>query len=212
MKILRQIFIVLVLLPPLALTATVADAASKGKQSDATKAGAAKSTAKPSSNAAGKVPASKARAKKSRKTTAGDAGPSGLAIPRFESLSSEEVNLRAGPGVRYPIAWVFVKKGLPVMVLAEFQYWRKIRDSDGAEGWIHKSLINGKRTAVVLGKVRDLHKEPDAKSAVVARSEAGVLARLLACKGAWCELEAGELRGWIKRAEIFGALPNEIFQ
>ncbi|MBT3700232.1 MAG: hypothetical protein HOG12_01865, partial [Alphaproteobacteria bacterium] len=47
--------------------------------------------------------------------------------PRFASLRADKVNLRAGPGVRYPISWIFVRKSLPVEILAEFELWRKIR-------------------------------------------------------------------------------------
>ena len=61
-------------------------------------------------------------------------GASGLPIPRFVSLAAKEVNLRAGPGKNYPVTWVFVRKGLPVMVTAEFEYWRKVRDLDGEAG------------------------------------------------------------------------------
>ena len=139
-------------------------------------------------------------------------GPSGLAVPRFESLAAKRVNLRAGPGRRYPIVWVFVRKNLPVMVTAEFEFWRRVRDVDGAEGWVHKSLIRGRRFAVVTGAVRTLLSAPADEAPPVARAEPGVVARLLACKGAWCKLEASGHKGWLKRAQIFGALKNEVFE
>lgn len=139
-------------------------------------------------------------------------GPSGLAVPRFESLAADKVNLRAGPGKRYPIVWVFVRKNLPVLVTAEYEFWRRVRDSDGAEGWVHKSLIRGKRHAVVVGEVRTLLIAPADEAAAVARAEPGVLARLLACKGQWCKLAAGGHAGWLKRDQIFGALKDEVFE
>ena len=76
-------------------------------------------------------------------------GPSGLPVPRFVSLKSGRVNVRVGPGEDYKIAWVFVKSGLPIEVVQEFDNWRQIRDSDGATGWVFQSLLSGKRTAVV---------------------------------------------------------------
>ncbi len=145
------------------------------------------------------------------KKPASKVGPSGLAVPRFESLSSTKVNLRAGPGLRYPISWVYLRRGMPVLVTAEFEYWRKIKDVDGAEGWLHKSLIRGRRTAIVVGETRDLRANPTDSAPIVAKAEAGVLARLLACKGKWCQLEANDLRGWVLREQFFGALPNEVF-
>ena len=136
---------------------------------------------------------------------------SGLAIPRFVSLASATVHMRAGPGVRYPIAWVYRRKGLPLMVMAEFEYWRKVRDTDGTEGWMHRTLLSGKRNAQLHGTINDLHQTPDAKSRIVLRAEGGVIGKLLACQGAWCRLELGDIRAWLHRSDIFGALPNEEF-
>ena len=138
-------------------------------------------------------------------------GPSGLPIPRFVSLAADKVNFRTGPGVRHPVAWVFERKGLPVLVTAEFDYWRKVRDQDGAEGWVHKSLLSGRRYAVVAGQVRSLRSEPRAEAPVVLRAEPGVLGRLLACAGGWCRMEIAETAGWLPRQHIFGALAGENF-
>lgn len=138
-------------------------------------------------------------------------GPSGLPIPRFVSLGADKVNFRTGPGVRHPVAWVFERKGLPVLVTAEFDYWRKVRDQDGAEGWVHKSLLSGRRTALVVGQVRALRSEPRAEAPVVLRAEPGVIGRLLACAEAWCRLEIAETTGWLPRKHVFGALDDERF-
>lgn len=138
-------------------------------------------------------------------------GPSGLPIPRFVSLGADKVNFRTGPGVRHPVAWVFERKGLPVLVTAEFDYWRKVRDQDGAEGWVHKSLLSGRRTALVVGQVRALRSEPRAEAPVVLRAEPGVIGRLLGCAEAWCRLEIAEVAGWLPRQQIFGALAEERF-
>jgi SH3-like domain-containing protein len=138
---------------------------------------------------------------------------SGLKLPRFVSLNSAKVNVRAGPGVRYPITLQFVRRGLPVEVVAEFEYWRKIRDQDGAEGWVHKSLLSGRRTVVVSGNtVRQLLRKPEFNAEVVARMESGVQARLLACKGEWCQLEVGSWRGFLPRDQIWGVYPDETFE
>lgn len=137
---------------------------------------------------------------------------SGLPIPRFVSLKGDPVNMRAGPGVRYPVRWVYVRRGLPLMVTAEFEYWRRVRDADGAEGWIHKSLLRGDRTAQILGSLETLHSEPRPDAPVTARAEAGVIADLVACKGSWCRLELDDVGGWIVRNAIYGALPDEEFE
>ncbi|MDP6407500.1 MAG: SH3 domain-containing protein [Alphaproteobacteria bacterium] len=138
------------------------------------------------------------------------AGESGLKVPRFVSLRADPVNVRAGPGVRFPIAWVFVQNDLPVEVVAEYEFWRRIRDLDGAEGWVHKSLISGDRWAIVTGeKPRPLRREPKAKAPPVMRAEAGVLGRLLRCNGQWCQLRIAGRKGWIRQAYVWGAYPGE---
>ena len=73
------------------------------------------------------------------------APPTGLPVPRFVSLRSAEVNVRTGPGTRYPVEWVFVKRDIPVEITAEFDTWRRIRDWEGTEGWVHQSMLSGKR-------------------------------------------------------------------
>lgn len=76
-------------------------------------------------------------------------GASGLPLPRFASLGSSKINVRVGPGQKYEVAWIFIQNGLPIEIIQEFDAWRKIRDSEGAEGWIHKTLLSGRRTALV---------------------------------------------------------------
>jgi len=130
-------------------------------------------------------------------------------MPYFASLRVDLVNMRAGPGERYPIDWVYQRKGLPIEVLAAFDVWRKVRDSDGTEGWMHERMLTPARSVVVRGALRPLRSDPDAAASVVARAEPGVVARLLECRGAWCRIEAQDIKGWIKRSEIWGVLPDE---
>ena len=106
---------------------------------------------------------------------------------------------------------VYLRRGMPVLVIEEFEYWRRVRDVDGAEGWLHKSLIRSRRTAIITGETRDLRQLPADDAPVVAKAEVGVLAQLLACKGAWCQVEANDLRGWLPRSQFFGALKDEVF-
>jgi SH3-like domain-containing protein len=130
-----------------------------------------------------------------------------LPVPRFASLRSDEVNLRSGPGERYPIDWVLTKKGLPVEIVQEFDVWRKIRDNQGSVGWVHQRMVSGQRTVIVTGAIRTLRADPDA--AAVARAEPGLVARLLECRGAWCRVEAQDIKGWLKRSEVWGVYADE---
>lgn len=137
---------------------------------------------------------------------------SGLPIPRFISISSKTANLRTGPGKRYPVTWVYKRRGVPLLVTDEFDHWRKVLDAEGTEGWLHKSLLSGKRSALVTGDTRDFHLTGDSDAPVVYRAEAGVIGVLNACIGAWCRMEIHDQTGWVKRRHIYGALPDEDFE
>ena len=141
----------------------------------------------------------------------GTIGASGLKLPRFVTLGSDEVNLRTGPGTRYPKSWVFRRAGLPVLITAEHEYWRKVRDIDGAEGWVHRSLLSGRRAGMIVGEIATLRATPAADAAPVLRAEAGVIGHLIGCQVAWCEMEIADRQGWLPRDAIFGVLPGEIF-
>lgn len=125
--------------------------------------------------------------------------------PRFESLRSDRINLRVGPGLNYPILWVLTRKGLPVEILRNFDDWRKIRDFEGDKGWVQENMVAPQRTVVVMGKVRALRARPNAPSRLVARAEPGVIASLLGCRGAWCQIEVSGITGWVERNEVWGA-------
>jgi SH3-like domain-containing protein len=137
------------------------------------------------------------------------ASESGLPVPRFVSLHSSKVNVRTGPGVRYPVEWVLLRRGLPVEVIAEFENWRKIRDSQGTEGWVHQSMLSGIRSVVIVNRVRPLRRKPAEGTGVVARAEPGVIARLLECRGEWCRIEAKGFKGWVRRHEVWGVNDKE---
>ena len=132
--------------------------------------------------------------------------------PRFASLRAEKVFLRAGPGPDFPIQWVFVRRGLPVEILATFDIFRKIRDSDGTVGWVNQQMLTGRRSVLVSGAIRDLHHDADPGSEVVAQLEPGVIAAVSKCDPAWCEVKAGGYKGWLKRDEVWGLEPDEVIQ
>lgn len=130
---------------------------------------------------------------------------SGRPLPRFASLRSSEVNMRTGPGVRYPVEWVFHRRSFPIEIVAEFDTWRKVRDWRGTVGWVHRSMLSGRRTVLVTGLVRRLHSEPAAGAETVARLEPGVVAELLRCEKSWCEIRTAGHSGWLRKGEFWGA-------
>lgn len=137
------------------------------------------------------------------------AAESGLPVPRFMSLRSDKVNVRAGPGVRYPVEWVFERKGMPVEVVSEHDTWRKVRDIQGTEGWVNQNLLSGRRGVVVTGSTRTLRRDAQDAAPAAAKVEPDVIGQLLQCKGAWCRVEVSGLRGWLKRSEFWGVYPDE---
>jgi SH3-like domain-containing protein len=141
-------------------------------------------------------------------------GPaSGLPVPRFVSLKSDKVNMHIGPAKTYEVKWLYQRSGLPVEITAEFENWRRIRDADGAEGWVYHSLLSGRRTALVVAKPKDalvaLYESPDVESAVVAKLEAGVLGSVRRCTGTWCQFAGRGFNGWIQQVRLWGVYPNE---
>jgi SH3-like domain-containing protein len=148
----------------------------------------------------------------------GDKGDSGrtssLPIPRFVSLRTEPINLRTGPGVRYPVEWVYVRKRLPVEVIAEYDTWRRIRDPDGTEGWVHQSMLSGRRTAVITKGNTALRREGNDAGAPTARLEEHVVVNVQRCPAdnAYCRVEVDGLQGWVRRDALWGVYPTEAVQ
>ncbi len=134
-----------------------------------------------------------------------------LPVPRFATLRSGEVNMRTGPGTRYPIEWVYTHRGLPVEVIAEYDIWRRVRDPEGSEGWVNKTELTGKRAAIVTGVAHDLHKSNDDQSTIVAHIEGGAVGQLLSCDPDWCKLKFDSVKGYLRKTNFWGAYPSESF-
>ena len=138
---------------------------------------------------------------------------SGLPVPRYVSLKSDHVNVRAGPTKDNDVAWVYTRSGLPVEITAEFENWRRVRDSEGAEGWVYHSLLSGRRTAVVTMKSKDelapLYASADATSTVTARLQAGVVAQVRHCGNGWCRIAGEGFDGWIEQQRLWGVYADE---
>jgi SH3-like domain-containing protein len=149
-----------------------------------------------------------------------------LPLPRFVSLKRSEVNMRRGPSEDQPILWVYKRRNMPLEVVNEFDVWRKVRDVDGAEGWIQATMLAGDpRYGLVrypgakapqgvtgaTGKVQGwvLKRRPEKKAATIAIVQAGVVAKVVRCHEAWCEVRAGEKVGWLDRAALWGVYPGE---
>ncbi len=150
------------------------------------------------------------------------ANPSGLKVPRFSSTRSKPINVRVGPGKKYEISWVYVKSGIPIEVIAEFDVWRKIKDYDGSEGWIHQSLVSSKRVALIKEELdkQALFAKPNENTKIIAWLGASYPLELKKCDIKWCEIQIKfisngkkekSLKGFILRSKIWGIYKNENF-
>lgn len=150
--------------------------------------------------------------------------PSGLPLPRFVTTRSDPINVRVGPGTKYDVAWTFLKAGVPVEIIQEFDTWRKIRDADGAEGWVHQNLLSGVRAGYVspiaAGGEVSLHTKRADDAPVRARLGAGLRVAIKECDGQWCEVTAtsqvpnqrsASYSGYCRQEELWGVYPDEVF-
>ncbi|HEY0034170.1 MAG TPA: SH3 domain-containing protein [Devosia sp.] len=150
--------------------------------------------------------------------------PSGLPLPRFATTRSEPINVRVGPGTKYDVAWTYLKSGIPVEIVQEFDTWRKIRDVDGTEGWVHQNLLSGTRagyaTPLMANGEIALRSSRADESGVRARLGAGFKVIIKECDGIWCEVTANYLEanqrstsysGYLHQEELWGVYPDEIF-
>ena len=155
-------------------------------------------------------------------TAANKGSDSGLPLPRFAALRADEVNMRIGPGSRYPILWLYKRRDLPVQIEREFGPWRQVEDADGVKGWMNGAVLVGTRSFVVTasGEALDathgagttLRDDPRDDGGVVAILRPGVLGRLRSCPAGsgWCRVSTHNYSGWLRRSAIFGLLPDEV--
>jgi SH3-like domain-containing protein len=145
------------------------------------------------------------------------AGPaSGLPIPRYVSLKADKVNVRGGPSREHEVAWVFTRAGIPVEITAESENWRRIRDAEGAEGWVFHSLLSGRRTALVSPSAKaetfPLHESASEGSRVLAELQSRVLATVRDCDGRWCRIFGEGFDGFMRQHLLWGVYPNEVVE
>ena len=149
--------------------------------------------------------------------------PSGLPLPRFVTIKSKESNVRVGPGYQYDVAWKYLIGGVPVEVIQEYDVWRKIRDVDGSEGWVHQNMLAGTRAGYVLQSVSGeigLRASASDDGNVVAWVGPGFPVRIASCNGNWCSVsavdtptsgQASTYSGWLPETDLWGVYKGESF-
>lgn len=135
----------------------------------------------------------------------------GLPLPRFASLRADEVNMRAGPGTRYPIEWVYKRRDLPVEIEREFEVWRLVQDPDGTKGWVHQATLTGRRSFIVGAADATLRRSAADDAPPVAILKPGVIGHIRGCDKSsdWCQVQVADYRGWLRRSAFWGTLDGE---
>jgi SH3-like domain-containing protein len=138
---------------------------------------------------------------------------SGLPIPRFVSLKPSDTPMREGPSKDHRIRWVFKREGMPVEIIAEFENWRRVRDSEGDDGWVYHARLSGRRTAQISPKLKaenvTLHARDSESSGIVARLQPGVIGAVEQCTGRWCRISGEGFDGWMPQERLWGVYPGE---
>ncbi len=139
----------------------------------------------------------------------------GLKLPRMVSLRSSLINARSGPGIRYPIEWIYKQKGAPVEVVSEFELWRKIKDWEGSETWVHKAMLSERRFArVTTPGENNIYAKPEKEAKVIAKVEDGAVGEIAECptKNGMCLIKFDNIQGWMERDDLFGIYDDEVIK
>jgi SH3-like domain-containing protein len=137
----------------------------------------------------------------------------GLPLPRYAALKSDDVNMRSGPGERYPVLWTYKRRDLPVKIEREFDIWRLVEDMDGIKGWMQAGFLTGRRSFVITGTDdRTLRADPNETADAVATLKPGVVGRIKVCEAgkAWCQMQVQDYRGWLKRSDVWGVDSDDV--
>ena len=137
----------------------------------------------------------------------------GLHLPRYASLKSDDVNMRVGPAERYPVIWTYKRRELPVRIEREFDIWRLVEDMDGVKGWVHQATLTGRRTFVITGTAeRTMRADASETADAVAILKPGVVGRIKSCEAGkdWCQVQVADYHGWLQRADVWGVDAGEV--
>ncbi len=137
----------------------------------------------------------------------------GLPIPRFAALKSNNINARSGPGDNYPIKAIYKRAGLPVEIVSEFKLWREIVDIEGEHNWVHKAMLTGNRHAIVKEEMYS-YESPNGGNAT-AKLEKNSQVRIKECGPTTClmQIENGlqDIKGWVDKSKLWGVYQHEVF-
>ena len=124
---------------------------------------------------------------------------------KFLSLKKNKTNVRYGPGLDYPIKYVYRKVNLPVRLIDKKENWRRVIFLDNNSGWIHWSQLKPSNS-VITTKEKILFKNPSNFSEPIAKLEKGRLLVIKKCENKWCNIITNEYKGWVKTKNMWGTV------
>ena len=117
--------------------------------------------------------------------------------------------MRSGPGKDYALLWVYQKKGLPVEVIDEYDQWRRVKDLDGSEGWIHQSVLSGRRMVITLEGLHNVYDDADSGSDIIAKVDSETILMTEKCNDYYCYVIHEKFSGWLKKNVLYGIYDDE---
>ena len=127
--------------------------------------------------------------------------------PKYASIKKERAYSRHNASFDAPLEFIYQKKNLPILIINKHDVWKRVRDIDGEEGWIHTSMISNKKT-FINEKDQNLLKYKDNSNIVNAIVKKGVVGKIINCGEKFCKVKIKTYRGWMKKKYLWGIKKN----
>ena len=124
----------------------------------------------------------------------------------FLTLRYNKVNVRQGPSFDHPVKFIIKKKYLPVKIIDSYDNFKKIIDINNNSGWIHRSQLFKKKSAINIKNNLLIFTQPTIYSKPIAKLEKGRLVLIKKCKENWCKVNTDNFLGWVKKENLWGRL------
>ena len=115
-----------------------------------------------------------------------------------------KTNVRYGPGLDYPIKYIYRKTNLPVKQIDKKENWRRVIFLDNNSGWIHWSQLKSSNSIIAIEE-KILFEKPSNFSKPLARLEKGRLLVIKKCENTWCKITTEDYTGWVKIKNVWGS-------
>ncbi len=119
------------------------------------------------------------------------------------AVKSNIANIRSEPNTKSDTLWQ-VEKYHPLLVVDKTGAWYAIKDLDGHQGWIHRSLLDKTPTVVVRVRLCNVRTGPGTQYDIAFPANKGVPFKVLEKKGRWTKVQhADGDGGWIFNSLIW---------